>query len=123
MLVSKDRQEILSELTRKEKGSIVLSASIEKGFDAKGDIARWQIIPKVPYLYLGDPLVSLNSKIRPNWYARKAILRIVQAAGRVTRGVDDHGVTYILDSNFSRLLSQNADMFPSWFLDSLVLPK
>jgi Rad3-related DNA helicase len=121
MLVSKDRYEIVSELTKPKKGSVVLSASIEKGFDAKGDMARFQIIPKVPYLYLGDPLVKLNSSIRPDWYARKAVLRIVQACGRVTRGVDDHGVTYIIDSNFGRLLSQNIDMFPSWFTDSLVI--
>jgi Rad3-related DNA helicase len=121
MLVSKDRYEIISELTKDKKGSIVLSASIEKGFDAKGDMARFQIIPKVPYLYLGDPLVKLNSTIRPNWYARKAVLRIVQASGRVTRGVDDYGVTYIIDSNFGRLLNQNMNMFPSWFLDSLIV--
>lgn len=121
MLVSKERHEIVGELSKPKKGSVVLSASIEKGYDFKGDMSRFQIIAKVPYLYLGDPLVKLNAEKRPKWYARKAVLRIVQACGRSIRGVDDHAKTYILDSNFNRLLKQNIDLFPGWFLDSLVI--
>lgn len=120
MLVSGDRQEIFNWLKLGD-GRIVLSPSVEKGYDFKGDLARWQIVAKVPYLYLGDPFVKMNSEINPDWYARKAILRIVQACGRVTRGVNDYGVSYILDSNFKRLVSQNGAMFPSWFMDSLVM--
>jgi Rad3-related DNA helicase len=84
-------------------------------------MSRFQIIAKVPFLYLGDPLVKLNAERRPKWYARKAVLRIVQACGRSIRGVDDHAKTYILDLNFKRLLRDNMELFPEWFLASVVV--
>lgn len=118
MIVSNDRQEILDYL-QFSKGGVVLSPSIEKGYDFKGDLSRFQIIPKVPWGFLGDPLVKLNSEIRRKWYARRAILRIVQACGRSIRGVDDWASTYILDESFLRLYDQNHELFPDWFIDSL----
>lgn len=117
MIVSGKHDEILRHLSK--RGGIVLSPSIEKGFDAKGDLARFQIIPKIPFGYLGDPLVKLNSEINPEWYSRKTILRLVQACGRAVRGVDDHAVTYILDSNFGMLRDRSEHLFPSWFIDAI----
>ncbi len=119
MLVSKDRVEILQELSAVKKGRVILSPSIETGLDFKGDMSRFQIIAKVPYLYLGDPLIALNAKRRSWFYARKAVLRMVQACGRSIRGVTDHAKTYIIDSNFARLYDQNTHLFPTWFQDSV----
>lgn len=121
MLVTKERDEIINELKQHNTGRIVLSAAIEKGYDFKDDMSRYQIIVKTPWLFLGDPLVKLNSERRGSWYARKAILRLVQACGRSVRGVNDHATTYILDNTFKRLYSQNRDIFPQWFCDSVVM--
>lgn len=71
-------------------------------------------------IFSGDPYVKLNMDRHPEWYARKAILRLVQAAGRSVRGVNDFASTYIVDSNFDMLMRRNKDLFPEWFLDSLV---
>lgn len=121
MIVSNLRDEIEYTLKKPNSGSIILSPSIEKGYDFKGDTARWQIIAKVPYSFIGDPWVKLNMGRDQRWYSREAILRIVQASGRVCRGVTDHGITYIMDSNFKRLLIENEEIFPEWYLDSLEL--
>jgi Rad3-related DNA helicase len=120
MLISKDRDEIISRLKKHNSGAVILSPSIEQGYDFPGDMSRFQIIAKIPFLYLGDSHVKLNSERHPEWYARKAILRLVQASGRSVRGVNDHASTYILDSNFDMLLRRNRDLFPDWFIDSLV---
>lgn len=118
MVVSNNRDEIL-DLLKNNQGKIVLSPSVEKGYDFKGDMCRFQILAKVPYLFLGDAWVKLNMDRSPKWYARKAILRLVQASGRAVRGVNDYATTYIVDSNFERLLKNNKDIFPDWYLDSL----
>ncbi|ACV50092.1 conserved hypothetical protein [Delftia phage PhiW-14] len=118
MFMSKDRAEMVSEL-RTRKNVVVLSPSIEKGFDAKGDMARFQIVAKVPFPYLGDSLVKYNSTNTAGWYERKTALRVVQACGRVTRGVSDFGVTYIIDTNFRRLYEQNPHLFPEWYKQSV----
>lgn len=117
MIVSNDRREILRHLSTKD--GVVLSPSLEKGFDAKDDLSRFQILPKVPYAFLGDPLIEYNSRAKEDWYARNAILRIVQACGRSVRGINDHAETYILDSNFLRLHKENKYLFPDWFLDAV----
>ena len=101
------------------RGTIVLSPSVETGYDFKGDLARWKIIAKVPYGYIGDPFVKLNMTRDPSWYARQAILRLVQASGRVTRGINDSGDTYIIDSNATRLIVDNDTIFPEWYLDAI----
>lgn len=118
MTISNDRDEIL-DIMNNNKGKIILSPSVEKGYDFKGDMCRYQIIAKVPYYFLGDYWVKLNKDRDHKWYARKAILRLVQASGRAVRGVNDHATTYVIDSNFEMLLKRNSDLFPDWYLESL----
>lgn len=119
MKVLSDRHEILEHLST--KNGIVLSPSLEKGFDARDDLARFQILAKVPYGYLGDVYIKYNAESNKDWYARNTILRLVQASGRVVRGINDYGDTFILDSNFKRLYDENKHVFPDWYKDSLEL--
>lgn len=123
MLLSNNRDEILETLSKHNSGKIVVSPSIEQGYDFKGDMSRWQVLAKIPFAFIGDPWVKLNMDRSSQWYARKAILRTVQSCGRSVRGVDDFATTYIVDENFERLLRNNADLFPAWFLESVVLKK
>lgn len=117
MFVSNDKTEIMA---RMEKGNaILLSPSVEKGYDFKGDLARFQVVAKTPYLFLGDELIKYKARIDHEWYSRKAILRVVQASGRGVRGVNDYADTYIIDSNFEQLVKRYHEIFPIWFLESL----
>lgn len=120
ILVSNNRREIM-EYIRSRPDAIIASPSIEKGYDFKGDLARFQIIAKIPYGFLGDPHIRLNTERSDAWYARKSILRLVQACGRAVRGVDDHAKTYIMDAQILKLLTNHDTIFPDWFLDSLVI--
>ncbi len=119
MIVSNNRDEIMEYLA--STNSIVLSPSVEEGYDFKGDLARWQIIAKVPFEYLGSPWVKLNADRSKEWYARKAIVRTVQAAGRAVRGPDDFATTYIIDDNFKRLIERNDKLVPPWFKEALTM--
>lgn len=98
---------------------IIASPAMEEGYDFKGDISRFQIIIKVPYAYLGDPLIAHVNQVDPSAYFREAVLRIVQMCGRSVRGVDDWANTYILDRSFENLLSRNPEFFPAWFTEAI----
>lgn len=119
ILVSGKRDEILEWLSVPNAGRIVLSPSLVKGYDLRDDISRFQILVKCPFLFLGDPLIALNAKERPDWYARKTILALVQSCGRSVRGPNDWAKTYIIDTNFLRLLRDHEEIFPEWFVESL----
>ena len=107
----------------KTPGSVFVSPSSTRGVDLKGDLARWAVILKCPYLSLGDYHIQqrlFNSgKWGSLWYSSQAADNIVQACGRIVRDFDDYGTTYILDMQIGKLLKRNANLFPRWWRDSV----
>lgn len=102
---------------------ILVSPSVHTGLDFRDDLARWQIIVKVPYASLGDEVIRRRAETDRDWYIQDAIVKIVQAYGRIVRNENDYGRTYILDSEFYRLLMSYRNMFPKWFLDAVKIIK
>lgn len=100
--------------------SIVVSPSMTEGFDFVDDYARWQIIAKVPYPYLGDEYVRVKKDTISGWYENETVKTIVQASGRIVRSETDYGITYILDSDFSVLYSRFRNIFPKWYKDAVI---
>jgi len=113
-----DKAEVLSRFRASSNGVLIASGMFE-GVDLPLDDARWQIIGKVPFDSLGDPAIAERASTDPEWYAYAAILKVVQAAGRVCRAPDDHGITYIADSQFERLYRNHKKLFPAYFVQAL----
>jgi Rad3-related DNA helicase len=101
------------------RGRILVGSGLTEGVDLAGDRARWQVITKVPFPNLGEPAVALKVQQDPEWYDWSAIKTILQAVGRVCRGPDDFGVTYIVDSQFKPLYERRQYLFPSHVRDSI----
>jgi Rad3-related DNA helicase len=98
--------------------TVMLSPSIAEGFSFDDDLARFQIVAKVPYPYLGDRQVAAKMKLDQDWYTLQTVMTVLQACGRIVRSDTDHGSTYILDSDFIRLFEDNGKFFPKWFRDA-----
>ncbi len=105
-------------LTRPEP-TVLLTPSMTEGLDLAGDLARWQVICKLPYPYLGDPQVAARRARDPHWYAWRTSQALVQAYGRVVRSRDDHAVTYLLDADAPAFLRRERSRLPVWFLEAL----
>jgi Rad3-related DNA helicase len=99
--------------------TVMLSPSIAEGFSFDDDLARWQIIAKVPYPYLGDRQVAAKMEQDRDWYILQTVMTVLQACGRIVRSDTDHGSTYILDSDFTRLHDDAERFFPKWFQEAL----
>ena len=122
MYIGRDKRHTMEVLSMNAKGNtgiIILSPSMEEGVDLVGNLCRWQVIAKVPFGFLGDPSVRYMADNNQGSYQRETVLRVVQASGRVTRGIDDFGVTYILDESFGSVLSRGKKYFPAWFVDAV----
>jgi len=89
-----------------------------EGLDLKDDLGRFNLIAKVPYPTL-DPYNVARMERDPKWYQLQTALTLVQASGRCNRSEDDNALTVILDSDFGRFLSQNQDILPKWWMDSI----
>jgi len=110
-----DRKELFERHAKFEGPSVIVSPSMTEGFDFAGDLARFAVIAKCPFPYLGDRQVQAKLDQDPDWYSVQAVSSIIQSAGRIVRSDEDWGTTYVLDSDAQRLYLKNTDMFPIWF--------
>ena len=113
------KEECFKKHSEVQFGSILLSPSMSEGVDLRDDLARFAIIPKIPWPSLGDPVVKARMKIYPKYYDIQTALTLVQMYGRIIRSKDDWGATYILDSMFVNFLSKNRSILPKFFLEGL----
>ena len=100
---------------------IFMSVAMDEGISLDDEKARWQVVAKASYPYLGDERVSYRVREMGdwNWYNNCAIIDLQQAVGRGMRSKEDYCVTYLLDSSFDSLLNRNKDLFEPWFLESV----
>jgi Rad3-related DNA helicase len=117
---SHDRRGIMQKHSRIDEPTVILSPSITEGYSFDDNLARFQIIAKVPYPYLGDKRVKARMNQDHDWYTLQAAMTILQACGRIVRSDTDYGYTYILDSDFSNLFNNNQEFFPKWLTNAFV---
>lgn len=119
---SANREEVLSDfLSDSSDDRVLVSPSMTDGVSLDNDLARFQIICKVPFGYLGDPQVSAKRQRRPSWYELETAKTLMQSFGRAVRNHDDHAVTYVLDGDFDRFYKRTKDrMFPKYVQEAIV---
>ena len=54
------------------------------------------------------------------WYNTQTVRTIVQSVGRSIRCETDVAITYILDSDFEKIMYKCKDYFPPGFFDSYI---
>jgi ATP-dependent DNA helicase DinG len=118
---SQTKNQVLSEFY-KSKDKVLISPSITEGLDLKGDLSRFQVLIKTPFLSLGDKQIARRLEIDSSWYSYMAIMTIIQSTGRSCRSETDSCKTYFLDGNFERLYEYSEEMFTKDFQDSIVWP-
>lgn len=99
--------------------AIFVSPSSERGLDLKDDLARFCIIPKIPYASLSDEMTkrrSYSGIFGNRWYKSLAAQSIVQMVGRGVRHENDYCRSYILDS----ALVDIVDYTPQYFKNSIL---
>ena len=105
---------------------IFVSPYAFEGVDFPYGQARWQVICKMPYPYLGDAQVRARMDMdkRDNstdwgWCNRVVALTLSQMYGRTNRAIDDYSVTYLLDKDINRYLGP-ATLVTDYFLEGIV---
>ena len=107
---------------RSDDPDVFLSVKMEEALDLKGDLCRWQVLCKAPFLNTGDSRVAhrLEEEGQWAWYYRAALRTVIQACGRVVRAPDDHGATYLADSSLLDLFERAKTDMPDWFEEQVV---
>jgi Rad3-related DNA helicase len=99
---------------------VFLSVKMEEALDLKGDLARWQVLCKAPFLNTSDSRVAHRlEEGQWAWYYRTALRTVIQACGRVVRSPDDYGATYLADSSLLQLFDRAESDTPPWFAEQV----
>ena len=117
---AKDRIQLLRTHASSPEPTVLLSPSIAEGFSFDDELARFQVVAKMPYPYLGDQQIAARKDLDPEWYIMQTVMTVIQACGRIVRSDTDYGTTYILDSDFERIYQEHTDFFPQWFQEALI---
>lgn len=112
------REKVIEEFRKAKEPCILFSPSITEGLDLMGDIARFAVFAKIPYPFLGDQWVFTRKLISDEWYARQALIEVIQGGGRIVRSKTDWGFVYILDSSWNFLLSKTRHTIPEWWMEA-----
>jgi Rad3-related DNA helicase len=109
-----NQREAALQMFKEGSGKILVSPSAMLGLSFIDDIARYQIIAKVPYPSLADPSVKYRMENIEGWYEWQVAKDLIQTFGRVCRSLTDWGTTYILDSKFQDFYKANRRLFPDY---------
>ena len=99
--------------------AVLVSPRATEGVDLKGDRSEFQIFIKIPFQFLGDPLVRGRQATNKGWYDLMAAIAVVQGAGRSIRTATDIAPTYILDGRWPSWFRINKYLFPEYFRDAM----
>jgi len=115
-----DRDAQLEAWKATDDPELFLSVKMEEALDLNGDLCRWQVLCKAPYLNTNDSRVAQRLEDGQwAWYHRTALRTVIQACGRVVRAPDDHGVTYLADSSLLDLFDRARADMPDWFAEAV----
>ena len=112
-------EDILKQHMETAGPTVLASPSMAYGVDLKDELARFQIIVKLPFLPLGSKRIKQLFDIDKDWYENKMLNAVVQAAGRATRSKNDHSATYILDGNFVNVVTRSKNKLPKHFIERI----
>jgi Rad3-related DNA helicase len=99
--------------------AVMVGSGMTEGLDLKYEVAQWQALTKVPYPSLSDPAMRHLAEDEPDYYNWLVSRDVMQASGRICRGPDDTGSTFLLDSQFDIWYNKYKSSLPSWFTDAM----
>lgn len=114
-----NKQRVYQEFRARTDNAVLIGSGLYEGVDLPYDAGRFQMIAKIPFPSLAEPAVAYKAQEDSDWYAWETCKIVQQAIGRICRGPDDFGSTYILDSTFNKLYFDNKKMWPAWLQESV----
>ena len=121
----KNREEELEYFKNSNEPLVLISPSMNEGTDLPGELCRFQIIFKLPYLPSEDARIKKRKETYEDgkeWYRFKMLTRLIQGYGRGIRYEDDYCKTYILDNRLLEIIYEDLDtknIIPKYFIDAI----
>lgn len=116
------RTETIDNFKQSDSNPVLVSPSINRGVDFPGKECTFVICAKAPFKSLADKLTQTrvySSVLGQLWYQSLTAQEIVQQCGRGVRSDKDQCISYMLDKQIFKLITQNPKLFPKYFMDAV----
>lgn len=100
------------------RDKVLFSPSCTRGVDLPDDYCRFVVMPKAPFGYLGDKLISsrfYSGQWGQKWYSEMAAQDLIQGTARGLRHEGDWCDCWLLDEDFKRVFVRG--LVPDWMMD------
>lgn len=118
--IATNNEKLLDDHKNTKNPTILVSPSLDTGISLDGDLGRFQIILKSPFLPLSSKRIKTMFDKNPSQYTMKMLDKLIQMCGRCTRSKDDYSMTYILDGVIADTIMREKKNLPKHFLDRIV---
>lgn len=115
---SDNRAEILEKFRASSPGTVLVSPSVDTGYDFPYDAAEYQIIAKLPFPDTRDKVMKARTAEDKLYGPYMVAQTIQQMTGRLMRAEDDMGETIVIDDNIGWFVSRYRQFFNKWWLDA-----
>ncbi len=110
-----NKREVYEQFRNATEPRVLVASGMYEGIDLPYEAGRWQVITKVPFPSLAEPAIQFRAEQDASWYGWETVKCIQQAIGRICRGPDDWGITFLFDTpSFNRLYEQHPQFWPFW---------
>lgn len=109
-----NREEVYQQFLDSTDDVVLVACGMSEGIDLAGVAYGWQAIVKIQYPSLADKLNDKQMREEPNYFNWRTVRTIVQQYGRICRGPEDYGVTYMLDAGFKDFYRRTRNLWPDY---------
>lgn len=107
--------EVFNRFSKIAPGHVLISPSFSTGWDFAGKLAEYQIIAKLPFPDSRSKVMQARQENDKSYGNYVAAQELVQSCGRIVRGEDDRGTTYIVDDQIEWFTRVAKEHLPQWF--------
>lgn len=115
---SKGRADTVARFKAAGAGTVLVSPSVDTGYDFPGEQCEYQIIAKLPFQDNRAKVIKARMKNDKEYSNYMTAQTMVQMTGRGMRSEEDRCETLIIDDNVEWWLRQNKQHFPKWWMES-----
>ena len=122
---SADREAVLKDFKNSDEPLVLVSPSMNEGVDLPGELCRFQIIFKLPYLPFKQAWIDKRETLYEDgkeWYDYKMLTKLIQGYGRGIRFEGDYCKTYILDNRLFDVINKDIEgneIIPKYFINAI----
>jgi Rad3-related DNA helicase len=101
-----------------ESGAVLVSPSVDTGYDFPYDQCRYQVISKLPFPDMRSAVLRQRMEVDKEYRDYVTAQSLVQMAGRGMRAADDLCETIIVDDQMKWFVWKAEKFLPKWFRDA-----